>query len=212
MPTSTEAEEHLRVIRSLMEKATIYRAISAPGALVGGLLSVLTAGAGWWLAQPAVAMPSALWRFLFPWLLTLLLTAAINFFFLIRESRAAGQFWVSPRMRAALRAMFPAFMAGGFCLALTQEGGWVMIACLWVMLYGVSLLATGHFAPHSLRILGWCFFATGAALLVAFGSVLEAGPEPRQILLAHGIMSVTFGGFHLVYAACTWPRQTGGEA
>ena len=30
------AEEHLRVIRSLMERATVYRAISAPTALVGG--------------------------------------------------------------------------------------------------------------------------------------------------------------------------------
>ena len=36
----TEAEDHLRVIRSLMEKATIYRALSAPAALIGGLLSV----------------------------------------------------------------------------------------------------------------------------------------------------------------------------
>ena len=39
MPTRSEAEEHLRVIRSLMEKATIYRAISAPTALLGGVLS-----------------------------------------------------------------------------------------------------------------------------------------------------------------------------
>ena len=38
MNERTRAEEHLRVIRSLMERATIYRAISAPTALVGGLL------------------------------------------------------------------------------------------------------------------------------------------------------------------------------
>jgi len=37
MQTATEAEEHLRVIRSLMEKATIYRAVSAPTALAGAI-------------------------------------------------------------------------------------------------------------------------------------------------------------------------------
>jgi hypothetical protein len=141
-----------------------------------------------------------------------MMTAAINFFFLIRESKAGGQFWISPRMRAALKAMQPAFFAGGFCLALTPEGGWVMIASLWVMLYGVSLLAMGHFAPHSLRILGWCFFSTGAVLLTAFGGVLNVGSEFRQIFLAHCIMGGTFGLFHLIYAGCTWPRKTSGAA
>ena len=37
----SKAEEDLRVIRSLMERATVYRAISAPAALVAGLLSIL---------------------------------------------------------------------------------------------------------------------------------------------------------------------------
>jgi hypothetical protein len=41
----SKAEEDLRVIRSLMERATIYRAISAPTALVAGSLSVFVAGA-----------------------------------------------------------------------------------------------------------------------------------------------------------------------
>ncbi len=40
MATHSEAEEHLRVIRSLMERGTIYRAISAPVALAGGLCSI----------------------------------------------------------------------------------------------------------------------------------------------------------------------------
>jgi hypothetical protein len=212
MPTSTEAEENLRVIRSLMEKATIYRALSAPGALVGGLLSVATAGVGRWLSHPTVSVPSESWRFLIPWLFALFLTAAINFALLVRESKAGGQFWISPRMRAALRAMLPAFLAGGFCLALTSEVGWAMLASLWVMLYGVSLLAMGHFAPHSLRILGWGFFSAGAALLMLFGSVLDAGEGSRQMLLAHCIMGGTFGLFHLVYAACTWPRADRGDA
>ena len=41
----SKAEEDLRVIRSLMERATVYRAISAPAALVAGFLSILAAAA-----------------------------------------------------------------------------------------------------------------------------------------------------------------------
>ena len=40
MTEPAEAREQLRVIRSLMERATIYRSISAPTALIGGLLSL----------------------------------------------------------------------------------------------------------------------------------------------------------------------------
>ncbi len=43
MQTATEAEEHLRVIRSLMEKATIYRAVSAPTALAAGMAALIVA-------------------------------------------------------------------------------------------------------------------------------------------------------------------------
>ena len=43
MDPRPKAEEDLRVIRSLMERATVYRAISAPTALVAGLLSIFAA-------------------------------------------------------------------------------------------------------------------------------------------------------------------------
>ena len=45
MSDRESAEENLRVIRSLMERVTTYRAISAPSALVAGLLSTVAAGA-----------------------------------------------------------------------------------------------------------------------------------------------------------------------
>ena len=40
MSQTQAAIEHLRVIRSLMEKAHIYRAVSAPAALLGGVLAL----------------------------------------------------------------------------------------------------------------------------------------------------------------------------
>ena len=36
------AADHLKIIRSLMERATVYRAISAPAALFGGIIALVT--------------------------------------------------------------------------------------------------------------------------------------------------------------------------
>ena len=47
MDERQRAEEHLRVIRTLMERATIYRAISAPTALAGGLIALGLTSAIW---------------------------------------------------------------------------------------------------------------------------------------------------------------------
>ncbi len=208
-----EAEENLRVIRSLMEKATVYRAISAPGALLGGVLGVATALLGAWLSRdPAYAGPGF---FLVPWLLLLCVTAAANGFLLRRDARKRGDAFISPGMKLVLTAMFPGMAAGGLCLLLDSRGGLAVTASLWVLCYGVSLLAAAPFAPGSIRWLGWVFFTTGAGLLAAGAGLFAIGyslpgasGRSYPALLPHVIMGATFGLFHVVYAACAWPRRT----
>jgi len=209
MQTSTEAEEHLRVIRSLMEKATIYRAISAPAALLGGTISVVVAGVAWFFSGRA-DFPSGL-PFATTWLSVLAITSAANLWLLRRDAHRRGEVFVSPGMRLALRAMMPALLAGGLCLFLEADGGAPMLASLWLLLYGVSLLAAAHFAPASIRWLGRIFFSVGAALLLSGAEMFDWWRGANQELTAHVLMGATFGLFHLIYAACTWPRKTNGE-
>jgi uncharacterized membrane protein len=207
MPTSTEAEEHLRVIRSLMEKATVYRAISAPAALLGGSVAV------------AVAATASLWSggqaslpFIPTWLVVLGLTSVANFWLLRRDALRRGEAFFSAGMRLALRAMLPALLAGGLALCLPALVGAPVIASLWVLLYGVSLLAAAHFAPRSIRFLGRVFFSSGALLLLAGSLTLNHWLGTNQQCVAHSIMGATFGLFHLIYAACTWPRRSASGA
>jgi hypothetical protein len=205
MPTSTEAEEHLRVIRSLMEKATIYQAISAPAALLGGTIALAVAGIAWFWAERADS-PNGV-PFTTTWLSVLAITSAVNLWLLRRDAHRRGEAFVSPGMRLALRAMMPALMVGGLCLFLQADGGAPMLVSLWLLLYGVSLLAAAHFAPNSIRWLGRVFFCTGA-LLLGSASVFDWWRGANQELIAHVLMGATFGVFHLIYAACTWPRNT----
>ncbi len=203
MSIRAEAEENLRVIRSLMEKATVYRAVSAPGALVGGLCSVLLS-----LVALTKSSPMEPTRFVEPWLAVLLITAVANFGLLWRDAVRRGEPFVSPGMRLALRAMIPALLGGALCLCIRAENGFALIASLWVLFYGISLLAASHFAPKSICWLGRAFFAAGAGLLLGSSQISAWARLTHHSGIAHAIMGGTFGLFHLLYAVCAWPRKS----
>ena len=206
----TEAEESLRVIRSLMEKATIYRAISAPTALVGGLASVFVGGSFARAADADAEMPLT---FIAVWLCVLFVTAASNAFFIRREALLRGEPFISPGMKMALRALLPSHLTAavvtGIALLVhnTLHVGalYLMLPYFWCSLYGMGLLAMSHFAPRSITRLGWAFLLAGLAatanVFVGFPKLFSGGE--RQ---AYVVMALTFGLFHLIYAACTWPR------
>lgn len=212
MNPQADALEHLRVIRSLMEKAHIYRAISAPAALAGGALSL--ALAAWQGARafrdPGAAEPA--W-FAAQWLAVLLVTSVLNTALLCREARRRGQPFVSEGMRAALRALCPPLLVGGvlglglmLCLHSLTLG-----ALVWALCHGLALLATAGFSPRSLIRLGWAFVAAGLALFLVWAVRDEIRLLPSDEGPAAVVMGLTFGLLHTVYAAAVFARR-GGEA
>ena len=233
MPTRSDAEEHLRIIRSLMEKATIYRAISAEAAAVGGVLAVVASfGFGnWWLTSifdmgrtiPGIgSIP-----FLLLWLAVLIVTASVNLFFLWSNARKRGDAFISSGMRMALVALLPSYTVAALLTWLFINGPVpALVVPAWIVCHGLALLATAHFAPRSLVILGWSFLLTGLVSIgpissaiwpVLAGGPLDPGmPAGREWLQTYSIlagqrwMAGTFGLFHLIYAACTWPRRARG--
>jgi hypothetical protein len=207
MSIRSEAEENLRVIRSLMEKATVYRAVSAPAALVGGVCAVATSIAARGLLHPWESLTDPAARFLVPWLSVLAIASAANLLLLARDARRRREAFLSAGMRLALRAMLPALLAGGVVASLIVACGPALVASLWVLFYGISLLAASHFAPKSICWLGRAFFVAGVVLLAGGFGVVAEREGGSQFLAAHDIMGGTFGLFHLIYAAWTWPRS-----
>jgi len=207
MSIRTEAEENLRIIRSLMEKATVYRAISAPGALVGGIGAIVVAGWGMWGSRMdgALSLPTA--HFLAPWLGLLVAVTAMNFFLLARDAARRGEAFVSPGMRLALRAMLPGLLGGGLMAVPFGFSVPDLLAVFWVLFYGISLLAASHFAPKSICWLGRGFFAAAVVLVASSLTGIPALESSSPLFRAHLIMGVCFGLLHLVYATLTWPRR-----
>ena len=233
MPTHSDAEEHLRIIRSLMEKATIYRAISAEGAAVGGVLALCVSFAfgNWWprksvdVGDVIEAIESPL-HFLWMWLAVLAVAASANLFFLWRAARKRGDVFLSSRMRVAVVALLPSYIVAASLTFLSIQS-WVpnLVVPAWIVCHGLGLLATAHFAPRSLVILGWAFLLAGVLSIAPIADAnwpvmggLNLSPSQTPVflrnnglLVAQGWMAGTFGALHLIYAACTWPRRARGS-
>jgi hypothetical protein len=207
------AEENLRVIRTLMERATVYRAISAPTALVAGLLSISAAAAIFLSeANVTVGRPIRSRQFAITWIIVLILSLAANTFFVWREARKTGRPFISPGMKLALRAiapclLIPAAFTGWYFTTGYLGGQELELVVVWVAFYGLALLSTALFAPHSLAVLGWAFLFTGLSV-PALVNWIEGLPGDVPNLA----MGITFGLYHLIYAAATWPRKRASEA
>src|SRR5450432_1272038 len=102
MTESDYASQQLRIIRSLMERATIYRAISAPTALVGGLLGL---GAGSWLARKPGELGAR--SFIAIWLVILIITLAANTYFIWRKSRRDRGPLITAGLKWAIQSAAP---------------------------------------------------------------------------------------------------------
>jgi hypothetical protein len=199
------AAQHLQVIRTLMERAALYRRALSPVLLLAGGLGALGALAGW---RIPVEMPGT---FVAYWLALAALSVVLTLAIVRKQAlKDAEPFWSPPARRVSL-ALLPA-LAGGLLLALgvcltaalprLQEGmtiyasnllAFVWLPAVWMILYGCALHAAGFFMPRGIRLFGLCFVLLGAAL---FFLPWTHAPSSRT---GHGIMGLCFGVLHLAY-------------
>jgi hypothetical protein len=204
-----EAEENLRVIRQLMERATVYRAIAAPSALIAGIVSLLAAGAVYSNneVKPVLGRTVGPREFGVLWILVLIVAAAANAYFLWREAERDGRPFFSSGMRLALRAIAPNLLIPIAVTIWFFRNGYLggqelQLVTVWIAFYGLCLLSTGLFAPRSLSLLGWAFLLTALAIPVlgdAIDNLTDDVPDT--------VMALCFGVYHLIYAVATWPRH-----
>jgi len=201
MSTQQAALENLRVIRSLMEKAHIYRAISAPAALVGGVLTTVVSSVFLWRSflkwSPTISASS----FLIAWLGVLAVTTILNVLLLSQDARRRGQSFVSEGMKMAVRSIAPAMVVGGVLgigLVIYLEN-FTLATLIWIVCYGLALLSTASFSPRSLTRLGWLFIITGLVLFWIWASNGDIRLLPSDEGPASFAMGLTFGIFHIGY-------------
>jgi hypothetical protein len=188
------AAEHLRIIRTLLERSQVYRAISAPAALVGGVLSLAVAARIYFLEGVSPT------RFLLIWMAVLLVTAKLNALLLFRAALEKKRPFLSAEMKLALKTLMPALVGPGLLGLIIgyTRGDLVAASLIWIIGYGCALLATASFSPPSLTRLGGCFVAVGLLFAIVEALPSEMGPALGATSAAM-LMGLTFGLLHLVY-------------
>jgi hypothetical protein len=192
-------------------RVNTYRGVAAQTALFGGVLSLAVAGAMLraQMRNPGLnidARSSFQW-----WSLVFIATSAAGVACWQRAAVQCGEPLMSPGFKLALSCLAPGLFAGGAigaCLTITS-GLPLFPVLFWVVFYGVSLLSLRPFAPAGMIVLGWAFVLTGVAAFIYLMNETTMPefdlPTPTNLYPA-GIMGATFGLYHLIYAACAWPR------
>ena len=196
-----------------MERATVYRAISAPTALAGGLLSLGTS-AILLLASDAdrasilsLANPGAARRFIMVWLVVLVATLAANTFFIWRKAQRESSPFFTSGLKLAMQSALPVLLVTAVLTSMFWRNNETaealpILTVVWITCYGLALLSTSSFAPLSLRVVGWAFLLTGI-ISILLPRVFNADPA-RSAVVA---MALTFGLYNLIYGVATWPRK-----
>ncbi len=195
------ASENLQVIRTLMDRSAIYRRALAP---VMGLVGVTGMAAG---ALGAARGFDTSRQFAVYWAVVALVCLTEAFLLIRRQAvKALEPFWSPPTRRIA-QAVAPAFFTGlvmailSFLLNFREPSFCLLLAAIWMLLYGLAMHAAGFFMPRGIRLIGWGFILAGlAGLFYWFHFFMDFWNRPE---FPYGnsniVMGALFGGGHAAY-------------
>jgi hypothetical protein len=184
------AMDHLRYIRETMEGAAGFTAVPGFGGIAMGATALFAAlvAAG----QPTTG------SWLAVWLAEGALALAIGVFSLARKARSVQIPLLSRPGRKFALGLFPPMLAAALLtLVLYRAGLPALLPGVWLLMYGVGVVAGGAFSVRVVPAMGLCFVGLGA---VALFSPIGWG----NWLLAAG-----FGGLHTVFGIVIARRYGG---
>ena len=184
MNEQERAAQNLETIRSMMQRATVYRMISGPTALFAGVLVFVT----------VLFAPFDSWDWKLTWFCVAGLVMALNTMLVVAKAKKENASVFSPGLRMGLRALLPAMIIGFFIGAIEPRGySPIILSWVWMLCYGVALMSTGSFAPRSLWLLGAAFMLSGLYCFYRWPTGFH------ESIGGSTLMAITFGGYHLIY-------------
>ena len=188
------AEENLQTIRTLMERASVYRRALAPVSMAAGGMGLIAAGVaevtGWTTDS----------HFAFYWLAVAFLTGAAALGLVRRQARRPVRNF-GHRRPGGWRGPV-ADVYGGIRLGVLEvmtpvaSRDSIRLVALWMILYGGALHSAGFFMRRGLKLLGCAYVLGGLGILALklfMTSVDWTTVEP------HWLMAAAFGLGNLFY-------------
>jgi hypothetical protein len=184
------AMDNLRFIRETMERAGSFTAVSGWGQVVIGVAAL---GAAWLASRQSSPV-----NWLATWALAAVVSAGIGVLTTAMKSRAARMPLLTGPGRKFLLNLFPPLAAGAVLTAVLFEAGMMaLLPGLWLLLFGVGIVAAGAFSVRVVPVMGLAFMGLGTAALMA------------PAAWGNGFMAAGFGGLHIVFGALIARRYGG---
>jgi hypothetical protein len=184
------AMDHLQYIRETMEGAAAFTAVPGFGGIGMGATALFAA-----LVAAHQPTPE---RWLAVWLAEGAAALAIGIYAMARKARGVESSLLSrPGRKFALGLAPPMLAAALLTVPLYRAGLTGLLPGVWLLLYGVGVVAAGAFSAKVVPAMGFCFAALGAVALflpTAYGNWL----------LAAG-----FGGLHTIFGILIARRYGG---
>ena len=194
-PIHDKALDNLEFIRSTMERAGSFTAVSGWGMVLIGLAAVVLANHAGTVTQPSAAAQS---HWLGTWLLAAALGVGIGVTSMVLKARRAGEAMTQGPARKFGLSVLPPFFVGALLTYVLWNAKQIhLLPAVWLLCYGAGVMTGGAFSLRVVPVMGLCFLALGTIALFAPGSW-------GAWLLAAG-----FGGLHILFGLIIARRYGG---
>jgi hypothetical protein len=184
------AMDNLRFIRETMEAAATFTAVSGWGTVLIGLTALIAAGI-------AAATQSTV-RWVFIWMCEAVISVGISVYTMSLKARAAGlPLWSEPARKIVFSFGPPMLVGALLTLVCFEHALLGLLPGVWMLLYGVGVVAAGTFSVRIVPVMGLAFMVVGTVALFAPASWTTA------------CMAAGFGGLHLFFGTLIARRHGG---
>jgi hypothetical protein len=184
------ALDNLKFIRETMERSTSFTAVPGYGGMLMGVTAVV--------ASYIAASQPFLRDWLIVWLTEAGLAFAIGLLGMWQKSKLGDTPLFSAPAKKFAFGFTPPLIAGvAITLGLWRYEHYEMMAPVWMLCYGASVVTGGAFSVRVVPVMGWIFMAAGAVaflLPASYGNIL---------------MGATFGLTHIAFGAIIARRYGG---
>ena len=195
-PIHDKALDNLEFIRSTMERAGSFTAVSGWGMVLIGLVGVVLANHAGAVTQSAYGTAQSHW--LWTWLLAAALGAIIGVTSMMLKARRAGETMTQGPARKFGLSVLPPFVVGALLTYVLWNAKQIhLLPPVWLLCYGAGVMTGGAFSLRVVPVMGVCFLLLGTVAL--FAPVTWSG-----WLLAAG-----FGGLHILFGLIIARRYGG---
>ena len=185
-----EAFESLETIRTIFERSAVFTHLAPVSLLLGGGTAILASLIGWLANWTPQSSPVA---FLFLWIVAFVLALVVGLGSSARRARRLDEVFWSRKLQFVVWGFSPSLVVSILVTAVLIDVGRADLAPgIWILTYGLGILAVGLVLGWEFRAIAWSFLICGSVALFLLRQ------HPNFVLgMSFGTLHVALGLFRV---------------